>query len=105
MQAGGVEGIVGSGEVGIAAMDFLVEVGPSDKEAGLLHLEVGIQVQDGETAALQLLLPVEGHRCGIVGGSVILGVEVAVNAHLHVQHAGNGEGGIQVAVDGEFGQR
>ena len=105
LQAGGIQRVVWGGEVGRAALQFLVEVGPGDKEAGLLHLEVGIQIHDGKVAALHLLLAMEGHRRGIVDGSVILGVIVAVNTHLHVQHAGNGEGGIQVAVDGEFGQR
>ena len=105
LQAGGIERVVRRGEVGVAALDFLVNVGPGDKEACLFHLEVGIQVHDGEVAAFHLLLAVEGHRRGIVDGSVILGVVVAVNTHLHVQHASDGEGSIQVAVDGELGQR
>ena len=102
LQAGGIERVMGSGKVGIAALDFLVEVGPSDEEAGLLHLEIGIQVHDGEVAALLFLLAVESHRGGIVCGGIVLGVVVAVNTHLHMQHARYGECGVQIAVDCEF---
>ncbi len=103
LQAGGVERVVRGGKVGVAAVDLLVEVGPGDKKSRLLHPEVGIQVHDHEVAALHLLLAVEGHRCRVIGRGVVLGVIIAVNAHLHVQHAGDGEGGVQVAVDGKLG--
>ena len=84
LQAGGIERVVRRGEVGVAALDFLVNVGPGDKEACLFHLEVGIQVHDGKVAAFHLLLAAEGHRRGVVDGRIVLGVVVAVHAQLHV---------------------
>ena len=79
LQSCRVERVVWSSEVGVSAVEFLIEVCPSDEEAGLLHLEIGIQVHDGKVAAFHLLLAMEGHRRGIVGGRIILGVIVAVH--------------------------
>ena len=84
LQARGVERVVRCGKIGIAAVNLLIEMGPSDEEAGLLHLEVGIEVHDGKVAAFHLLLTMEGHRRGVVDGRIVLGVVVAVHAQLHV---------------------
>ena len=92
------------GKISTAARNLLVEMSPGYEKPGLFHLEVGIQVHDGEAAAFDFLLSVEGHRGGIVGRCIILGVVITVNTSLNVKHMGDDKGGIQIAVNREFGQ-
>ena len=101
LEAARIEWIVWDGKVVVATEDLAVGMRVDHKEAGLLQLEVGIDVGQQEVAALLLLLGVEGHRGGVVGRGIVLGVVISVDAYLHMQHLGNHKLGIEVAVDRE----
>ena len=74
-----------------AAEYFAVGVGVDNKEARLLHLEVGIEACQQEISSFLFMLGVEGHCGRVIGGCVILGVIITIDTHLRFNNIATGE--------------
>ena len=97
--------MVKGGEIFLSAEQPLVQVAVHHKKSGLLQLEVGICVHQRIVADEFFMLGVERHCGWLVSRSVVACIVAAVHTEVDVQHSGNLEMEVQVAVDRQFGQR
>lgn len=104
LEAAGIQGIVGEGEV-VFAEPSLVDVAPEHVETAFVELGREVDVAEWIVAYFYFVLGVEGHCGRLVGQSVVAGVIVAVYTYLHLHHLECPEIKEHVGVYGQSRQR
>ena len=97
-----IKRIVRNRKIVVSTKSFAVDMGVGQVEPCFFKFEICKNVHYEEITTILLVLIIETHVGRVVVRSLIAGVVVAVNTQLHMEHTGDSELKVEIAIYGEL---